>query len=300
MSIDNQTCHQFYTKNKYKEQDLLEFKISEGKRDMLTIKALEFRHLESEIYYSLVREFIVKYEYLGKMPSRPTHLFGAFFKNRLVGALVMATPNSFSYVLGKENFHLEKLIARGATNSIAPKNTASWLIMRSINWMIANTHFRMFTAYSDPQANEFGTVYQSCNFIYLGNHFGARHLFFDPQNPEKGWFSSREFRKLGSYKRYAKDKGIAWHESWNHNTRVLWSHIPREIENVLRKGAKEYEARCIKKKIPPKHKYIYLKGRSKRETELLLHKMKAHNPRLKTEANKNASKYPKRRVSSGF
>jgi hypothetical protein len=116
----------------------------------------------------------------------------------------MAVPNAFSNLLGKENSNKEKLISRGACISWGPKNLGSWLIMQSIRWMVKNTDFRYFTAYSDPEAKELGTIYQACNFHYLGQTSGTNFQYLDPDRRERGWFSDREFRKKSSYMKYAK------------------------------------------------------------------------------------------------
>ena len=102
------------------------------------------------------------------MPLRPTHRFTATFKGQLAGVVVMATPNSFSNLLGPDSRHQEKLISRGACISWSPKNLGSALVIFSVRCMAKHTAFRIFTAYSDTEARELGTIYQACNFIYLG------------------------------------------------------------------------------------------------------------------------------------
>ena len=94
------------------------------------------------------------------MPNRPTNRFTArtVIGNELAGVIVMAVPNAFSLLLGPENVNHEKLVSRGASISWAPKHTASWLLMKSIRWMAAHTNFCLFTAYSDPEAKELGTM----------------------------------------------------------------------------------------------------------------------------------------------
>ena len=47
------------------------------------------------------------------------------------------------------------------------------------NWMVKNTEFRLFEAYADPEAKELGTIYQACNFYYVGDNFGSDKLYFD-------------------------------------------------------------------------------------------------------------------------
>ena len=78
-----------------------------------------------------VKSFIETYEWLGKMPARPTHRFVAKLGNHTGGALVMATPNAFSNLLGKESRDMEKLISRGACAAWTPKGLGSRLIMNS-------------------------------------------------------------------------------------------------------------------------------------------------------------------------
>ena len=51
-----------------------------------------------------IKQFIERHEWLGKLPIWLTHRFTARLKKNgdLAGVIVMATPNSFSNVLGKE------------------------------------------------------------------------------------------------------------------------------------------------------------------------------------------------------
>lgn len=125
-----------------------------------------------------IDRFIIENEYLGTLPARPTHRFCAVrdgkTEDTIVSAIIMATPNWFhNSLLGEELSRAEKIIARGHS---LEKNSASWLISRSIKWMVQNTDFRIFSGYSDPHANEQGKIYQSLGFYYLGNGFGDRNV----------------------------------------------------------------------------------------------------------------------------
>ena len=147
--------------------------------------------------------------------------------------------------------------------------------------MVENTRFRLFTAYSDTEAKELGTVYQACNFTYLGKKSGGSAMFFDPEKPESGWFSDREFRKPGAYKRYAKQLGIEWKSEWNDDReKIAWDQMPPGVEDQLRQAGRDYQARCEKRPVPPKHKYAYILGSNKRETEKLRKKFAELNPKL--------------------
>jgi len=221
--------------------------------------------------------FIKKYEWLGKMPNRPTHRFIATYKGMMAGAIVMSTPNAFSNILGDNTSDIEKLISRGACASWTPKNLASALIMWSIKWMVKNTEFRLFEAYADTEAKELGTIYQACNFYYLGNNFGSTKLYFDPENIDKGWVNSRGFRKLNFYKSYLKSINITWQDDWNKKTKILWENISDKISELMKTHSIESINKCHMRTINHKHKYIYILGENNRETKKLRNKFKSTN-----------------------
>lgn len=192
----------------------------------------------------------------------------------------MSTPNAFSNLLGLDYRDREKLISRGACISWSPKNLASALIMFSIRWMADNTSFRFFTAYSDVDAKELGTIYQACNFIYLGQHSGAREEFLDPNDPDRGWFSDRQFRKTSQVKRYAKDLGIELRKDWCGRDKIHWQKIPADIQERLKHQSFAHMGRCQRRRLQPKHKYLYILGRDRRETKFLTQVFEERNPRL--------------------
>ena len=274
-------CHQYQIRLENKENDLHESGLNEQQVRLLRVSDFEFSYVPKEEIATCqqIKQFIEKHEWLGSMPHRPTHRFIATYKGIVAGVIVMATPNAFSNLLGKENRDLEKLISRGACISWSPKNLASSLIMFSIRWMVKNTEYRFFTAYSDVEARELGTVYQACNFLYLGQNSGARFEYFDSRISEEG-FSDRIFRKTTSFKLYAKNLGINWEKDWSNRDRVLWENIPEDISRKIRDEAKRFQESCERRKVPRKHKYIYILGKTKTETKKLLERFKEVNPSL--------------------
>ena len=220
-----------------------------------------------------IKDFIKKYEWLGKMPNRPTHRFIAKYNDKLAGVVIFATPNSFSKLLGDDTHKIEKLISRGASAAWTPKNLASSLIMWSINWIVKNTKFRLFCAYSDPESKELGTIYQACNFTYLGMNFGGDMVYFDLNKPHLGWFSNRNFHRRSVYKKLANEMNIE----------ITWKRvgeIPLNLKKLMNEKIDEYKKTCISRKSSKKHKYIYLLGKDKKETKLLKEKLKELNPKL--------------------
>ncbi len=278
-------CWQAHVADVNRERDLMMANLTEAGAAKLRISDFVFEYVSSEEkeLCKEVKEFIERHEWLAKLPNRPTHRFTARLKKNgiLAGTIIMATPNAFSNLLGKENKDKEKLISRGACISWAPKNLGSWLIMSSIRWMVENTDFRYFTAYSDPEAKELGTIYQACNFTYLGQTSGTDKQYFDTKNPKKGWFSGREFRKKSNYYKYAEKIGISkerW-KSWMKKYSPDWNVIPPDVKIAIKKQEEIYRQSCKSRKVPAKHKYVYILGRSKKETKLLKEAFKKNSPR---------------------
>jgi hypothetical protein len=266
-------CWQYEIKLQNLQEDLNQ--LTFNPKDV-QLSSLVFSHVpkDDNIGCLKVKAFIEKNEWLGKMPARPTHRFTSTYKGITVSVVVMATPNAFSTILGRGNEGLEKLIARGASASWAPRNIGSWSIMKAINWMVGNTEFRVFTGYADTEAKELGTIYQACNFYYLGKSSGTQKLYFDPERPHLGWFNDRNFRHRSNYNRYGREIGYRIPFK---KYAPDWDVIPEEIIKQIKEGEKRYRERCIERIAPSKHKYAYIKGMNKGETRRLLKTFHEYN-----------------------
>ena len=267
-------CWQAHIRRERLDKDLNEAGLDRLKAAALRTSDFDFSYVDKTDKEGCreIKEFIQHHEWLGKLPNRPTHRFIVRHRESglIAGATIMATPNAFSHLLGKENRDLEKLISRGACISWSPKNLGSFLTMQAIKWMVRNTDFRIFTAYSDPEAKELGTIYQACNFYYLGQTSGTNYQYLDPAKPERGWFSDREFRKRSKYKLYATKIGIEpkeWEEKYMGKWSPDWTKVPKDIKIKIKAQEKKYRESCEKRKVPTKHKYCYILGRSKKETK---------------------------------
>lgn len=291
-TYDKSHAWQYDIRLSNRESDLSQAGLTEEFTRTLKVKDFYFSQFTKEsfeypILFPEVRKFIERHEWLGTMSNQPTHFFLARLKStdQLSGVVIMDMP-TFSKLIGDETRKLERLISRGACISWSPKNLASSLIMYAIRWMVKNTRYRVFTAYSDPEAKELGTIYQACNFIYLGQVSGATHKYRVPGT--KKWISDRSFRTRSAYKRYAVDLGIKWDAAWQKGDTILWNNMPEDVECRLRSLAKKMYSICEVRNIPPKHKYVYILGQTKSETTHLLRLLKEHNPVLPTA-------YPKER-----
>ena len=276
-------CWQYNIRINNIEEDLLLSGLTIYEANSLRISDFTFQNEEKKLIFKEVKEFIERHEWLSKLSLYPTHFFTARYKGILAGVIIMDMPNAFSKLLGENTKTLERLISRGACVSWSPKNLASSLISFSINWMVRNTQYRLFTAYSDTEAKELGTIYQACNFYYIGKKSGAGYQF----KIENGkWTSDRYFRSRSVYKRLAKANGIDWCDEWQDGDMVHFDKMPEDVALKIKWLSKDYQNSCGKRKIEPKHKYAYVLGVDKRETKKLR--------KIFEERNKTFS-YPKER-----
>lgn len=161
------TAHQYKIrlKKQKEEQDNLPFKLSEVDLNNTTIKIISKKDAEN---------IIVNYEWLKKMPGFSKYFFGLFFNINGVeylGGVLVYGPEYGSntnvwYKYGFDDKIL--LLSRGVCLWWTPKNTASYFISRANKWIKENTEYRIITATIDPMAGEFGTIYQSMNWHYVG------------------------------------------------------------------------------------------------------------------------------------
>lgn len=266
-NYDKDHCWQYDIRLNNLEEDLVEFGLTKEITDNLRVSDFVFSIATERKQELQVRKFIERHEWLGKACGFSQYYFMAHYKDILSGVVVMGTPNAYNLLLGEENRDLELLINRGACISWSPKNLASSLISYAMNWIVENTEYRLFTAYSDPTAKELGTIYQACNFYYLGQTFGASKKYRQPYNG--GIVSDRWFRTRCAYKRYAIDLGIEWGDWLGKGRKVVWSKVPNDIEQKLRDYSKKMQNEAEFIEIPPKHKYAYVLGANKKETKRL-------------------------------
>jgi hypothetical protein len=294
-NYDKDHCWQYDIRLNNRERDIQECGLTQEQIAKLSVTDFHFKPLVTKPQRDEATRFIERHEWLGNLSQFTTHWFGAYYhdpnqglvgKDIMAGVILMNMPNAFSKLLGEDTPKLERLISRGACISWSPKNLASSFLMWTIQWMVKNTDYRLFTAYSDPTAKEIGTIYQACNFYYLGNESGTTTRYINPYTGRI--VSDRFFRVRSAYKKYAKELGIEWDKSWNNDQKMLWENMPKEIEVALREHSKKKQLSAKKVEFPSKHKYAYVLGRTKSETKAL---------RKQFESRNETYPYPKERGS---
>lgn len=262
---DKDHCWQYQMRIDNLGDDLSDFRIDVDTARNLTVSDFSYHLITDDKAKQDAIRFIKKHEWLGNISQFTTHWFGCYYNGILAGVILFNVPNAFSKLVGVETPKLERLISRGACISWSPKNLASSFLMWCINYMIQNTPFRVFTAYSDPSAKELGTIYQACNFMYLGQKSGGTKKYINPYSGKL--VSDRYFRQKTAYKKYAGEMGIEWQSNWSHKTGMSWQNIPDDIELKLRQYSRDKQNDAQLYTFPSKHKYIYIKGRNKTETK---------------------------------
>jgi hypothetical protein len=249
----NNMCHQYKIRLQTLEEDL-----KNGLPNNTNIKDFV---LNQELLSAEHKNFIKRYEWLGTIGYRVRYVFTARYKGILGAVIMMANPNAYMF-----DKNLEALIQRGACASWTPKNLGSRLVMFACNWMVKNTTKRIFTAYADPIANEYGTIYQACNFDYLGNKFGGTKQFLLNDK----WVTSQHLNRTAEFKKIAKLLGIEWQKKWcKTNGYKDLSIIPKEIVQQIRTYGKTLFRTLPTRKVPHKGKYVLLLGKDRRETKQL-------------------------------
>ena len=286
-TYDQPWCYQYQKRLDTLNEDMEKYGWSDEDVKNISLDDFEFSFIDPSDTKQKkeATNFIQRYEWLGTIGSFPTHWFAARYKGILGGVIIMGMPNAFSKLLGEETKNIERLIARGASASWCPFNLGSKFLMWAIKWMVNNTQYRLFTCYSDPQAKEVGSIYQGLNFFYLGQGSGTSVRCVNPYNPNV-MISDRAFRARSMYKKYAKDLGIEWQKNWNNDQSMLWENVPDDVEQRLRDYSKEMFKKAEKIYFPNKHKYAFVLGKDKRETNVLRKKF--------LELNKTFE-YPKER-----
>ena len=144
------------------------------------------------------KEVILRYEWLGTM-GRAVATYGLVSAcGDVIGAAVFGWPGAVQSrdICGRQHREQAVCLERGACAHYAPPNGASFLIANAVRQAAADHGWRIFYAYADPEAGEIGTVYQACNWLYIGQGVGRSpgRLREDWRLPDGSELSSRSLR----------------------------------------------------------------------------------------------------------
>jgi hypothetical protein len=117
------------------------------------------------IPYSMAKQVILKYEWLGTMPSQTVCSYGLFYDGVLAGVVCFSDVRQQQKM--SFNGYPAIILARGACVHWAHRHSASKLISSAVSKLDSNK-YNFVVGYSDPEAGEIGTVYQACNWYCVG------------------------------------------------------------------------------------------------------------------------------------
>ena len=205
-------------------------------------------------------DFIQRYEWLGNAGFGVKWCFAARFNGLLGGVVLLSEPYRFEKIAERQ---LECLIQRGACAAWTPKNLGSRLVSFAVKQMVENTEKRLFFAYADPAAGEIGTIYQACNFSYLGTF---KKIVYTHNGQVK---SAQTVKRTSRMLPWLKQHGIQLAaDCFTAKGYLRWSKIPETVRNRMREHVRQ-KIGTWKKQILNHGKYVLIRGASKVETKRL-------------------------------
>lgn len=122
----------------------------------------------------LCEKIIKEYEWLGYLPKYTKHYFGLFFRvgdKEVLGGVVAYQPEYGDNIGVWDKYGFTNKIiqlSRGVCLWWTPKNSASFMISKTLTWLRNNTDYEVVSATVDPNAGEVGVIYQSLGWHYVG------------------------------------------------------------------------------------------------------------------------------------
>jgi hypothetical protein len=119
---------------------------------------------------------VKRYEWLRTMGAGTRASYGLKLNGELLGVACFGVGGSHEArnICGWEHVESAVSLQRGACVPWAPKNGASFLIRNACRQAMKDYGWKIFFAYSDPDAGEVGTVYQAVGWHFLGAGLGRR------------------------------------------------------------------------------------------------------------------------------
>lgn len=141
-----------------------------------------------EITLLTAKNMVEEYEWLGCMPAITWHCYGIYFEGHC-GGVVVFSPEYIENLGRWDKYDYTGkiiLLSRGVCLHWTPINTNSKLIMTAIKMLPEK--YKVVTATTDHLAGEIGTIYQACNFYYVGSMRDANPNIPNSKNGDRdGW-----------------------------------------------------------------------------------------------------------------
>jgi|DEB0MinimDraft_10_1074344.scaffolds.fasta_scaffold78077_2 hypothetical protein len=156
---------------------------------------------------SQAKTIIEEYEWLGCLSAITKYQFGIFFEG-FCGGVVTYSPEYIENLGKWDKYDYTGkilLLSRGVCLHWSHPHSASKLITQSMK--LLPEKYKVITATTDHLAGEIGTIYQACNFYYVGSMRDANPNVNSKNGDRDGWlidgklYGSRAIRqKFGTTK----------------------------------------------------------------------------------------------------
>jgi hypothetical protein len=246
----------------------------------------------TELQNSIVREctrqeaeaIVLKYEWLGTLKQFSVGYVLETPSGELAGVVCLVESRGtwaqhlFEKADKKQKFKNEvpafllrtTYLHRGACVHWAHEHAASFLISRACRYAYRDYGWQVFYAYSDPRAGEIGTIYQACNWLYLGYKFRGvsatrkewQYDGSDGIHPAQK-FTTKALR--GRLPRRACDCGSCKPRD---DKQGQWPFIGR-LKNAIDISALHQASGWSSETVQDKHKYVHFEG-TRRERKLAM------------------------------
>lgn len=185
-----------------------------------------------QVPVTVIRDFVERWHYSKSIKGlHCTLYFGLFSDGKLIGAMMygkLAMPGVHKKYVDDPDDLIE--LRRLCCIDDTPRNTESYFIGKTINWIKKNTDIKKIISYADPHYGHGGTIYKASNFQHIGMTAPGKYII----------------DKHGNRKH---DKTIR-NSDIIEGVRVFRKHAI-ELKEQLENGEAHYIT------TPPKHIYVY-------------------------------------------
>lgn len=110
-----------------------------------------------------------RWHYSESAEVAPKYIFSIVLNYALQGLIIYGKP-AMNQIYKQYSDDPEGIIElrRMVLIDATPKNTESWFLGKSLNWLAKNTDEKIVVTYADPMMGHSGSAYKACNFIYDG------------------------------------------------------------------------------------------------------------------------------------
>ena len=183
----------------------------------------------------LAEQIILKYEWLGTMGAGVQRCYGIFWQVYCAGATALANAGAVPALMktfGLSSTELSYLV-RGACTHWAPSGTNSRLVAWTCK-LERLAGFKLIVAFADTDAGEIGTIYQACNWAYIG----MSSSWFQWVSPlGKIWSSNSATKRRSTQGGTMKDQeqllvNAGWHKQWS-NPKHRYVYVLDKTDKLL-------------------------------------------------------------------